>query len=132
MTTFTEFADSLAGIEFTSVTTELDGIPKTLLGSQLPALWCDLPSATVTPDGVFGTFGSSGVVFTAKMYIAVSKVVEGLPDAQRTSLLTIAEEVRAWVELMTYGAVIETKERIPVGAEEFRGVTAVITYADME
>lgn len=132
MTTFTEFADSLAGVELASVTTELDGIPKVLTAAQLPALWCDLPSGVVVPDGPYGTATTSGVTFTAKMYIAAAKVAEALPDTQRTLLLTLAEEVRAWAESLTYTAEIETKERIPVGGEEFRGVTAVITFNDME
>lgn len=132
MTTFTQFADSLAGVELASVTTELDGIPKVLTGAQLPALWCDLPSAVVNPEGSYGTFTASGTTYTAKMYIAAAKLMEGLPDEHRELLLDLAEELRQWVISLTYTAEIETKERIPVGAEEFRGVTAVITFNDME
>lgn len=132
MTTFLEFADSLADVSLASVETNIDGIPKTLTGVTLPALWADMPSASVQVDGPFATLTGSGTQFSATMWIAVSKMDEGLPAAQRTAVLTTAEELRQWAEGMTYGVEIDTTSRVTVAAEEFRGVTAIVTYWDME
>jgi hypothetical protein len=132
MTTFLQFADSLADVSLASVATNIDGIPKTLAGVTLPALWADMPSAAIRVDGPFATLTGSGTQFSATMWIAVSKMAEGLPDAQRTAVLTTAEELRQWAEAMTYGVEIDTTSRVTVAAEEFRGVTAIVTYWDME
>lgn len=132
MTTFLQFADSLADVSLASVVTNIDGIPKSLTTTPLPALWSDMPSGSVQVDGPFATLTGSGTQFSATMWIAVSKMDEGLPAYQRTAVLTTAEELRQWAEAMTYGVEIDTTSRVTVAAEEYRGVTAIVTYWDME
>jgi hypothetical protein len=62
----------------------------------------------------------------------VAQVTEGLPDAQRTAVLTMADTVQAWAEASPYVVEIETTRRIPVAAVEYRGVIATVTAPDME
>lgn len=131
MTTFLEFANAIASPGLTGVTT-LAGIPKTLTLSQLPVMWSDLPIAEVAADSPYATYAAGGTTYTAPVWIAVAPVVEALPDAQRTQILTIAEALRQWVEAQTYSARITTTDRVAVGGVEYRAITAVITGWDME
>ena len=130
--TLTEFATLLAGTTFAGVTTKLSGIPRELKTAQLPAQWTDLPSASITPDDGYSTFSRAATTFTGTLYFAVAQVTEGLPDAQRTAVLTMADTVQAWAEASPYVVEIETTRRIPVAAVEYRGVIATVTAPDME
>lgn len=132
MTTLKTFADELAAVSLTGVTTTIAGIPKELTAAQLPAKWADLPSATIEPElDTFGTLAAGAAAYTGTIYIAVAELAEGLPDAQRTAILDMAVRVEEWAIATPYAVTIETKARIPVGSREYRGVVAQVTAPDM-
>lgn len=130
--TLTEFADLLAGVTLAGVTTQYDGIPRELTAAQLPAQWADMPGASISPDDPYSTYSRAATTFTGVLYVAVAQVTEGLPDAQRAAVLTMADAVQAWAETSPYAVEIETTRRIPVAAVEYRGVIATVTAPDME
>lgn len=130
--TLTEFADLLAGVMFDGVVTQFDGIPRELTTAMLPAQWADLPSATIAPENAYGSFNQAAALFTGTLYVAVAEVTEGLPDAQRTAVLGMADAVQAWAEASPYVVEITTTRRIPVAAKEYRGVIAAVTAPDMD
>ena len=126
------FANALAAITLAGVTTKLPGIPKELKPSQLPSQWVDMPSAVINPENPFGTLAGSASRYSCVLYIAVDRLVEGLPDTQRTAMLQIADAVEIWAEASPYTVEIELTPRIPVGGVEHRGLTVRVTAEDME
>lgn len=132
MTTIREFADELAAVVFDSVETRCPGIPKELFERELPAQWVDMPSAAVRVADNFGTLNESGVSYSARLFVAVSLVTEGLPQEQREAMLTMAEEIELWAKETIYEVLITTAPRIPVGSLEYRGVVAQVTRTNLE
>lgn len=130
--TMSGFASGLAAVTLAGVTTKIAGIPKTLNGVTLPAMWVDLPTAVIEPSGEFSTLAASAARYTTTIYIAVDAVVEGLPDTQRTAMLQVADAVEAWAEASPYAVEIRLTPRIPVGSIEYRGVTVLVSGEDME
>lgn len=132
--TIKAFADTLAAVTLTGVKKKFAGIPKKLASTDLPAQWVDMPSAVINPGGEFSTLSSSAAAYSATLYIAVSPVAAegGLPDAQRTAMLNIANVVEAWAETTPYQVEIQMTPRIPVANIEYRGVTVRVTADDME
>ncbi len=121
-----DFADELADISIAGVTTVLGGVPNELKPAELPAQWVDMPSAIVEPGNQYSTFTASGARYTAVLRIAVAQVGIGLPDEHRDDVLEMAAEVIKWAAGTPYSAEVLTAPRIPVGNQEYRGVTARI------
>lgn len=134
MTDCKTFTDDLAAVVFTGVCRRFDDIPKQLMPSDLPAQFVDLPTVTISPQETvsnFGTFDASAGRYVATLYIAVSEVTEGLPADQREAILDMAVRVEEWAIRTPYTVTIETKQRIPVAAREYRGIVAQVTADDM-
>lgn len=126
-----DFADELAAVELPGVRTVYPDLPRELHDSELPASWVDMPSATIRPGDIYGTFAESGVSYSAQLFVAVAPVTEGLPAAQRTAMLQMAEGMEQWARETIYEVTLQTAPRIPVGNREYRGVVAQVQLADL-
>lgn len=127
-----DFADELAAVVLPNVRTIYADIPRELTDRELPASWVDMPSATIRPADLYGTFAESGVSYTAQLFVAVSPVTEGLPREQRAAMLQMAEGMEQWARETIYDVTLQTAPRIPVGSREYRGVVAQVTLRDLE
>lgn len=126
-----DFANDLAAVHLPGVRTVYPDLPKELTDRELPASWVDMPSATVRPGDLYGTFAESGVSYSAQLFVAVAPVTEGLPGDQRAAMLTMAAGIEAWARETIYEVTIQTAPRLPVGSREYRGVVAAVTLADL-